>query len=154
MKKTILIASILFTFVAKAQQQNVFLVENHSEPKTKAVLSVISLGGSTSAITVSGSSTIERLKEIEKLAKEYDIDIKFTNEKYNRNKLEYIELSYLTNQKWETLTFGTDDLRLLPFDLSFKYSVENDVKTNKILTLKNNKNNRKNPAEEIIIQII
>lgn len=153
MKKTILIASILLTFVAKAQQQNVFLVENHSEPKTQVVRSVILEGSSTSYITVSGSTSTEKLKEIEQIAKEHGIDIKFTNEKYNRNQLEYIELSYLTNQKWETITFGIADLKLLPFDVSFGYKLENNQK-NKQFTLKNNKNNRQNPGEEINFQII
>ncbi|MBA5791847.1 hypothetical protein H1R17_11530 [Flavobacterium sp. xlx-214] len=152
MKKIFLLSIGLLSFYGNAQQKE-FSFENSSKPKTQVVRSVILEGSSTSYITVSGSTSTEKLKEIEQIAKEHGIDIKFTNEKYNRNQLEYIELSYLTNQKWETITFGTADLKLLPFDVSFGYKLENNQK-NKQFTLKNNKNNRQNSAEEINFQII
>ncbi|RRA95724.1 hypothetical protein [Paenimyroides viscosum] len=88
-------------------------------------------GSNTGLITVSGSSTLNDLKEIEKIAQDHGISISFVNQKFNRNQLEYTELLYQNNGKWETLTFGTDYLKLLPFSITFSTDKKEGKETKK-----------------------
>lgn len=149
MKKIFLLSIGLLSFYGNAQKSH-----DKKDTKQKVVAVRSDIGEAyVNNINISGSSSLNRLREVEKVAKDFDIEIAFTNEKYDRNELVYVELSYLTNQKWETITFGTADLKLLPFDVSFGYKLENNQKS-KRFTLKNNKNNRQNPTEEINFQII
>lgn len=138
MKKVIFTAALLFSFLMNAQETEFSLAD--TKPKAYAVR--VELGGaSTGNYTITGNTTLTDLREIEQTAKDYDIELLFTNEKFNGNKLEYVEVNYLNNKKWETLTFGTPELKLLPFSLAFSYKIENKEKLKKF-TLSKNKNNR------------
>lgn len=75
------------------------------------------------------------------------------NQKFKRNQLEYTELLFLNNGKWETLTFGTDDLRMLPFSISF-FQDKREGKQSKSFSIKNNKNNRSGTTSDTVYQII
>ena len=152
MKKLICCVIGLTGLFASAQETRVKLEK--PEQKVYVVRSVEFTGSSTGLITVSGNSTLNDLKEIEKTAQDHGIAISFVNEKFNRNQLEYIELLYKNNEKWETLTFGTDDLRLLPFGISFSTD-KKEGKESRKFTIRNNKNDRSETASsEIVYQII
>lgn len=60
---------------------------------------------------------------------------------------------YNNNEKWETLTFGTDDLKLLPFSISFSTDKKEGKETRKF-SIKNNKNNRSGSSSDNVYQII
>jgi len=111
------------------------------------------IGSNTGLMTVSGNSTMNDLKEIEKTAQDHGISISFVNQKFNRNQLEYTELLFQNNGKWETLTFGTDDLKLLPFSISFSTDKKEGKETRKF-SIKNNKNNRSGTSSDNVYQII
>ena len=104
-------------------------------------------------MTVSGNSTMNDLKEIEKTAQDHGISISFVNQKFNRNQLEYTELLFQNNGKWEKLTFGTDVLRLLPFSISFSTDKKEGKETRKF-SIKNNKNDRTGTSTDVVYQII
>lgn len=151
MKKLICCVIGLTGLFANAQETKVKLEK--PEQNVYAV-EVKLIGANTGLMTVSGNSTLNDLKEIEKIAKDYGISISFVNEKFNRNQLEYIELLYKNNEKWETLTFGTDDLRLLPFGISFSTD-KKEGKESRKFTIRNNKNARSETASsEIVYEII
>lgn len=151
MKKFICCIIGLIGFLANAQEKKATL----EKPKQTiyAIRSAEFTGSSTGLITVSGSSTLNDLKNIEKTAKDHGINISFVNQKYNRNKLEYTELLYQNNEKWETLTFGSGDLKLLPFSITFTTDKKEGKETRKF-SIKNNKNDRSKTSTDIVYQII
>ncbi len=151
MKKLICCIIGLTGLFASAQETKVKLEK--PEQTVYAVRSVEFTGSSTGLITVSGNSTFNDLKEIEKTAQDYGISISFVNQKFNRNQLEYTELLFLNNGKWEALTFGTEDLRLLPFGISFSTDKKEGKETRKF-SIKNNKNDRSGTSSDIVYQII
>jgi len=150
MKKLICCVIGLTGLFANAQETKVTLEK--PEQRIYAV-EVKLIGSNTGLITVSGNSTLNDLKEIEKTAQDYGISISFVNQKFNRNQLEYTELLYQNNGKWETLTFGTDDLKLLPFSISFSNDKKEGKETRKF-SIKNNKNNRSGTSSDNVYQII
>lgn len=151
MKKLICCVIGLTGLFASAQETKAKLEK--PEQKICVVRSAEFTGSSTGLITISGNSTLNDLKEIEKTAQDHGITISFVNEKFNRNQLEYIELLYKNNEKWETLTFGTTDLRLLPFSISFSTNKKEGKETRKF-TIRNNKNERSETSREIVYEII
>lgn len=151
MKKLICCVIGLTGLFANAQETKVTLEK--PEQRIYAVISAEFTGSHTGLLTVSGNSTLNDLKEIEKIAQDHGISISFVNQKYNRNQLEYTELLYQNNGKWETLTFGTDDLRLLPFSISFSTDKKEGKETRKF-SIKNNKNDRSGTSTDIVYQII
>ena len=151
MKKLICCVIGLTGLFANAQETKVTLEK--PEQRIYAVRSIEFTGSHTGLITVSGNSTMNDLKEIEKIAQDHGISISFVNQKYSRNQLEYTELLYQNNGKWETLTFGTDDLRLLPFSISFSTDKKEGKETRKF-SIKNNKNDRSGTSTDIVYQII
>lgn len=150
MKKLICCIIGLTGFFASAQETR---VKSEKPEQSVYVVEVKLIGSNTGLITVSGNSTMNDLKEIEKTAQDHGISISFVNQKFNRNQLEYTELLYQNNEKWETLTFGTDDLRLLPFSISFSTDKKEGKETRKF-SIKNNKNNRSGTSTDIVYQII
>lgn len=151
MKKIIYCTIGLIGFFATAQEKKVKLEK--PEQRVYVVRSAEFTGSSTGLVTVSGNSTLNDLKEIEKAAEDHGISISFVNQKFNRNQLEYTELLYLNNGKWETLTFGTDDLKLLPFNISFSTDKKEGKETRKFC-IKNNKNDRSKNSTNVDYQII
>ncbi len=151
MKKLICCVIGLTGLFASAQETRVEL----EKPKQTVyvVRSAEFTGSNTGLITVSGSSTLNDLKEIEKIAQDHGISISFVNQKFNRNQLEYTELLYQNNGKWETLTFGTDYLKLLPFSITFSTDKKEGKETKKF-SIKNNKNDRSKNSTDIVYQII
>lgn len=150
--KKIICSVVGFTgLFASAQETRVEL------EKPKQTIYVVRSGEFTGSniglITVSGSSTLNDLKEIEKIAQDHGISISFVNQKFNRNQLEYTELLYQNNGKWQTLTFGTDDLKLLPFSIIFSTDKKEGKETKKF-SIKNNKNDRSKNSTDIVYQII
>jgi len=150
MKKLICCVIGLTGLFANAQETKVTLEK--PEQRIYAV-EVKLIGSNTGLMTVSGNSTMNDLKEIEKTAQDHGISISFVNQKFNRNQLEYTELLYQNNGKWETLTFGTDDLKLLPFSISFSTDKKEGKETRKF-SIKNNKNNRSGTSSDNVYQII
>lgn len=151
MKKLICCGIGLTGLFASAQETKAKLEK--PEQKIYAVRSAEFSGSSTGLITISGNSTLNDLKEIEKTAQDHGVTISFVNKKFNRNQLEYIELLYKNNGKWETLTFGGDDLKLLPFSISFSTNKKEGKETRKF-TIRNNKNERSGTSREIVYEII
>lgn len=151
MKKLICCIIGLMGYFASAQETKV----KPEKPKQTVYVarSCESTGSNTGLITVSGNSTLNDLKRIEKTAQDHGISISFVNQKFNRNQLEYTELLFLNNQKWETLTFGTDDLKLLPFGISFSTDKKEGKETRKF-SIKNNKNDRSITSTDTVYQII
>jgi len=149
MKKLICCVIGLTGLFASAQETR----EKLEKPKQRGYVEVKLIGYNTGLMTVSGSSTLNDLKEIEKTAQDYGISISFVNQKFNRNQLEYIELLYKNNEKWETLSFGTDDLKLLPFSITFSTDKKEGKETRKF-SIKNNKNDRSKNSTDIVYQII
>ncbi len=151
MKKLICCVIGLTGLFASAQETRVEL----EKPKQTVyvVRSAEFTGSNTGLITVSGSSTLNDLKEIENIAQDHGISISFVNQKFNRNQLEYTELLYQNNGKWETLTFGTDYLKLLPFSITFSTDKKEGKETKKF-SIKNNKNDRSKNSTDIVYQII
>ncbi len=151
MKKLICCVIGLTGLFASAQETRVEL----EKPKQTVyvVRSAEFTGSNTGLITVSGSSALNDLKEIEKIAQDHGISISFVNQKFNRNQLEYTELLYQNNGKWETLTFGTDYLKLLPFSITFSTDKKEGKETKKF-SIKNNKNDRSKNSTDIVYQII
>lgn len=150
MKKLICCVIGLTGLFANAQETKVTLEK--PEQRIYAV-EVKLIGSNTGLMTVSGNSTMNDLKEIEKTAQDHGISISFVNQKFNRNQLEYTELLFQNNEKWETLTFGTDDLKLLPFSISFSTDKKEGKETRKF-SIKNNKNNRSGTSSDNVYQII
>lgn len=150
MKKLICCVIGLTGLFANAQETKVTLEK--PEQRIYAV-EVKLIGSNTGLMTVSGNSTMNDLKEIEKTAQDHGISISFVNQKFNRNQLEYTELLYKNNGKWETLTFGTDDLRLLPFSISFSTDKKEGKETRKF-SIKKNKNDRTGTSTDVVYQII
>ena len=150
MKKLICCVIGLTGLFASAQETR---VKSEKPEQSVYAVEVKLIGSNTGLMTVSGNSTLNDLKEIEKTAQDYGISISFVNQKFNRNQLEYTELLYQNNGKWETLTFGTDDLRLLPFSISFSTDKKEGNETRKF-SIKNNKNNRSGTSTDIVYQII
>ncbi|MEG0918152.1 MAG: hypothetical protein RSF68_14170 [Myroides sp.] len=150
MKKLICCVIGLTGLFANAQETKVTLEK--PEQRIYAV-EVKLIGSNTGLMTVSGNSTMNDLKEIEKTAQDHGISISFVNQKFNRNQLEYTELLFQNNGKWETLTFGTDDLRLLPFSISFSTDKKEGKETRKF-SIKNNKNDRTGTSTDVVYQII
>lgn len=150
MKKLICCVIGLTGLFANAQETKVTLEK--PEQRIYAV-EVKLIRSNTGLMTVSGNSTLNDLKEIEKTAQDYGISISFVNQKFNRNQLEYTELLFQNNEKWETLTFGTDDLKLLPFSISFSTNKKEGKETRKF-SIKNNKNNRSGTSSDNVYQII
>jgi len=151
MKKLICCVIALTGLFASAQETRV--KSEKPEQRVYAVRSIEFTGSHTGLITVSGSSTLNDLKEIEKIAQNHGINISFVNQKFNRNQLEYTELLYNNNGKWETLSFGTDDLKLLPFSITFSTDKKEGKETRKF-SIKNNKNDRSKNSTDIVYQII
>lgn len=150
MKKLICCVIGLTGLLASAQETKVKL----EKPKQSVyAVEVKLIGSNTGLMTVSGNSTLNDLKEIEKTAQDHGISISFVNQKFNRNELEYTELLYQNNGKWETLSFGTDDLKLLPFSISFSTDKKEGKETRKF-SIKNNKNNRSGTSSDNVYQII
>jgi len=150
MKKLICCVIGLTGLFANAQETKVTLEK--PEQRIYAV-EVKLIGSNTGLMTVSRNSTMNDLKEIEKTAQDHGISISFVNQKFNRNQLEYTELLYQNNGKWETLTFGTDDLRLLPFSISFSTDKKEGKETRKF-SIKKNKNDRTGTSTDVVYQII
>ncbi|WCM43099.1 hypothetical protein MG290_05355 [Flavobacterium sp. CBA20B-1] len=153
MKKIVCSIIGLMGFFASAQESYAKVEETEKKLPNNYAVTYELTGSSTGLIKVSGSSSLNDLKEIEQLAENHGIKISFVNEKFNQNRLEYIELMYLSNGKWETLTFGTDDLKLLPFGISF-FQDKRQGKESKRFSIKNNKNNRAAFSENIDYEII
>ena len=150
MKKLICCVIGLTGLFASAQETR---VKSEKPEQSVYAVEVKLIGSNTGLMTVSGNSTLNDLKEIEKTAQDYGISISFVNQKFNRNQLEYTELLFQNNGKWETLTFGTDDLRLLPFSISFSTDKKEGKETRKF-SIKNNKNDRSGTSTDIVYQII
>lgn len=150
MKKLICCVIGLTGLFASAQETR---VKSEKPEQSVYAVEVKLIGSNTGLMTVSGNSTLNDLKEIEKTAKDYGISISFVNQKFNRNQLEYTELLFQNNGKWETLTFGTDDLKLLPFSISFSTDKKEGKETRKF-SIKNNKNNRSGTSTDYVYQII
>ncbi|KAA5536015.1 hypothetical protein [Paenimyroides baculatum] len=150
MKKLICCVIGLTGLFASAQETR---VKSEKPEQSVYAVEVKLIGSNTGLMTVSGNSTMNDLKEIEKTAQDHGISISFVNQKFNRNQLEYIELLFQNNGKWETLTFGTDDLRLLPFSISFSTDKKEGKETRKF-SIKNNKNNRSGTSSDNVYQII
>lgn len=150
MKKLICCVIGLTRLFASAQETR---VKSEKPEQSVYAVEVKLIGSNTGLMTVSGNSTLNDLKKIEKTAQDYGISISFVNQKFNRNQLEYTELLYQNNGKWETLTFGTDDLKLLPFSISFSTDKKEGNETRKF-SIKNNKNNRSGTSTDIVYQII
>lgn len=150
MKKLICCVIGLTGLFASAQETR---VKSEKPEQSVYAVEVKLIGSNTGLMTVSGNSTLNDLKEIEKTAQDYGISISFVNQKFNRNQLEYTELLFQNNGKWETLTFGTDDLKLLPFSISFSTDKKEGKETRKF-SIKNNKNNRSGTSSDNVYQII
>src|SRR5690606_37018284 len=107
------------------------IYQNAEKPKKQIVTVLNEIAGLSTKFTITGNTSTHDLNNIVKLAKDYGVELSFTNEKYHRNQLEYVELNYFSNNKWETLTFGTDELKLLPiyFSLEKKYDKVNGDKS-------------------------
>ena len=150
MKKLICCVIGLTGLFASAQETR---VKSEKPEQSVYAVEVKLIGSNTGLITVSGNSTMNDLKEIEKTAQDHGISISFVNQKFNRNQLEYTELLYQNNGKQETLTFGTDDLKLLPFSISFSTDKKEGKETRKF-SIKNNKNNRSGTSSDNVYQII
>ena len=150
MKKLICCVIGLTGLFASAQETR---VKSKKPEQSVYAVEVKLIGSNTGLITVSGNSTMNDLKEIEKTAQDHGISISFVNQKFNRNQLEYTELLFQNNGKWETLTFGTDDLRLLPFSISFSTDKKEGKETRKF-SIKNNKNDRTGTSTDVVYQII
>jgi len=161
MKKLICCVIGLTGLFASAQETRTKVVKAESStedsfPEKKYTYAVMGYpSGSNSSYTISGNSSLVDLREIEKSASEnYGIDLVFTNEKFYKNNLEYLELSVLNNGKTETYTFGTDNLKMLPFTLVLNKTHKSKDEKTKSIILKNNKNNRENFVKEQVIDLI
>lgn len=150
MKKLICCVIGLTGLFASAQETR---VKSEKPEQSVYAVEVKLIGSNTGLMTVSGNSTLNDLKEIEKTAQDYGISISFVNQKFNRNQLEYTELLFQNNGKWEILTFGTDELKLLPFSISFSTDKKEGKETRKF-SIKNNKNDRSGTSTDIVYQII
>jgi len=150
MKKLICCVIGLTGLFASAQETR---VKSEKPEQSVYAVEVKLISSNTGLMTVSGNSTLNNLKEIEKTAQDHGISISFVNQKFNKNQLEYTELLFQNNGKWETLTFGTDDLKLLPFSISFSTDKKEGKETRKF-SIKNNKNNRSGTSSDNVYQII
>ena len=90
--------------------------------------------------TINAFTTSNDLLELEQKAKDYGATISFKNAKYDRNQLVYLELNYYTNDIWQTLSFGSDKVKLLPVNMKLT-KVYNTNPKQSFLTITNNKNN-------------
>ena len=161
MKKLICCVIGLTGLFASAQETRtkVVMAESSTEdsfPEKKYPYAVMGYpSGSNISYTISGNSSLVDLREIEKSAsKNYGIDLVFSNEKFYKNNLEYLELSVLNNGKTETYTFGTDNLKMLPFTLVLNKTHKSKDEKTKSIILRNNKNNRENFVKEQVINLI
>lgn len=68
--------------------------------------------------------------------------------------MEYVELTVLNNGKAETYTFGTENLKMLPFTLVLNNTYKSKDEKTKSIILRNNKNNRENFVKEQVIYLI
>lgn len=161
MKKLICCIIGLTGLFASAQETRTKAVKAESSTKdsyqgktyTYAVIGYPS--GSNIHYNISGNSSSIDLREIEKTASEnYGIDIAFSNEKFYKNNLEYVELTVLNNSKAETYTFGTENLKMLPFTLVLNNTYKSKDEKTKSIILRNNKNNRENFVKEQVIDLI
>ena len=143
MKKIVLFISLFLTFTIYSQETS-----SLKQKKEKAVLKAVrvEIGSADTKFKISGTTTPIKLNEIIELAKTFGVSIKFTNEKYVRNQLEYIDLNYFSNNKWETLSFGTEDMKLLPVDFSLVQTYKQNVKNKSFLIIKKNANDQAHGA--------
>lgn len=161
MKKLICCVIGLTGLFASAQETRTKVVKVESsskdssieKPYTYAVMGYPS--SSNISYTISGNSSLIDLREIEKTANEnYGIDLIFSNEKFYKNNLEYLELTVLNNGISETFTFGTENLKMLPFTLVLNNTYKSKDEKTKSIILRNNKNNRENFIKEQVIDLI
>lgn len=152
MKKIVLLFTLLGAFTFYGQNKT-DLKQKKQRPKKemRAVMSEVT--SASTKFNISGSTTPVNLDEIIKTAKDFGVEIKFSNEKYVRNQLEFIELNYFTNNKWETLNFGSDELKLLPvrFSLVKKYDKMNGDKSFLIIDKNANDKLHEAPREIVIL---
>lgn len=154
MKQYFIVAFILFGFYANAQNQHgTSLIEKQKRPKKETRAVMVELSGSNTYFSISGTTSLNDLKNIENSAKDFGIELTFVNEKFNRNQLEYVEMMIFNNNKWEVFTFGSEKLKMLPFILALHNTYSKNA-VSKTLVIKNNKNNLTNFKKEEIIEII
>lgn len=161
MKKLICCVIGLTGLFANAQETRTKVVKVESSSKDSSIekpytYAVMGYPGSSNiSYTISGNSSMIDLREIEKTANEnYGIDLIFSNEKFYKNNLEYLELTVLNNGISETFTFGTENLKMLPFTLVLNNTYKSKEEKTKSIILKNNKNNRENFIKEQVIDLI
>lgn len=88
MKKLICCVIGLTGLFASAQETGTKAVKaDKPEQRIYVVRSAEFTGSNTGLMTVSGNSTMNDLKEIEKTAQDYGISISFVNQKFNRNQI-------------------------------------------------------------------
>ncbi len=154
MKQYFIVAFILFGFYTNAQNQDgTSLIEKQKKTKKETRAVMVELSGSNTYFSISGTTSLNDLKNIENSAKDFGIELTFVNEKFNRNQLEYVEMMIFNNNKWETFTFGSEKLKMLPFILALHNTYSKNA-VSKTLVIKNNKNNLTNFKKEEIIEII
>src|SRR5690606_2181273 len=105
MKKITLFVVLTICFTNNAQAQFILTKESDKKPKKQVVAVMNEFSSSSTKFTITRNTSTYDLNNIVKLAKNYGVELSFTNEKYHGNQLEYIELNYFSNNKWETLTF-------------------------------------------------
>jgi len=136
------------TMAKLAEKAEVTTNEFVKESKPQKMLAIAKFSSSsTGLITVSGVTTENKLREIEQTAKNFKMDIAFVNEKYERNQLVYCELLFKTNNETKVLTFGNDDLKMLPFSIMFINKYNEDLVEKKLI-IKNDKNNKSNDTTD------
>src|SRR5690606_8289012 len=152
MKTVFFSAFVLFTLNIQAQQKTEVVFDSYNETMvfTKRVVLNEFAGSSVGWITISGTSTATDLSAIEKASIRMGMPIVFANQKFERNRLTYCELLFSSEGKQQVLTFGSDDLKLLPLKLLLKQEKEESVK---MLLIKDNKNDRNSESSEKIYYV-
>ncbi len=154
MKTLFFSAFILFTLNIQAQQKTEVVLASYNEPMvfTKRVVLNEFAGSSVGWFTISGTSTATDLSAIEKASIRMGMPIVFANQKFERNRLTYCELLFSSEGKQQVLTFGSDDLKLLPLKLLLKQQKEKEEPV-KMLLIKDNKNDRNSESSEKIYYV-